>query len=245
MFANKTVALKTMQSSDCLRNYVESLQKMLSSSLDSLGGKLRNGLDEAYKGYCAVQINRSVVGFLCLKHNGLDYPARMLVRPAMEAMFKLLAVREEPSLLYQIARSEHEQDEKWARPFTTGTKDVHEEAFKQKWEDFKKEYQQAFPSHALVDSSIDLRSLAVKARVDSCYDSHYRLYCQFTHASLRASTDDLDVFSGEDERMIGATLIAAIEAVHECGGHTEGFAELRNEFLNKSKRLTSCERETR
>lgn len=208
---------------------------MLASSLDSLGGKPRNGLDEAYKGYCAVQINRSVVGFLCLKHNGLDYPARMLVRPAMEAMFKLLAVREDPSLLYRIARSEYEQDKKWAKPFALDSKDVHEEAFKKKWEDFKKEYQQAFPNHPLDDSSIDLRSLAVKARVDPYYDSHYRLYCQFTHAALRASTDDLDVFSGEDERTIGATLIAAIEAVHECGGHNEGFSELRNEFLNKSK----------
>lgn len=224
-----------MQTLDYLTVYVEPFQKMLASSLESLGGKSRNGLDEAYKGYCAVQISRSAVGFSCLKRNGLDYSARMLIRPAMEAMFKLLAVKKESSLLYRIARSEHEQDEKWARPFAPGSKDVHEEAFGIKWEDFKKEYQQAFPSHTLVDSSIDLRSLAVKAKVDPYYDSHYRLYCQFTHAALRASNDDLEGFSAEDEGVIGATLIVAIEAVQECGGHVDGFTELRDEFLAQNK----------
>lgn len=220
-----------MNSSDYLQEYVEPLHKMLTRSLDSLGGKQRNGLDEAYKAYCAVLINRSTAGFLCLKKSGLDYSARMLLRPAMEAMLKLLAVKQEPPLLYRIARYEHEQDEKWARPFSPSGKDVHDDAFKQKWEKFKKDYQQAFPTHPLIDSSIDLRSLAAKAKVDPYYDSHYRLYCQFTHATLRASTDDLEEFSGEDERTVAATLIVAIEAVLECGGECTEFTEIRDRYL--------------
>jgi len=224
-----------MNSDDYLREYVEPLKEMLSIALDSLGGKQRNGLDEGYKVFCAVQINRSSAGFLCLKENGLNYPARMLIRPAMEAMFKILAVRQEPSLLYRIARSEHEQDEKWARPFAPNGQDAHDDAFNQKWEKFKSDYQQAFPTHSLTDSSIDLRSLAVKAKVDPYYDSHYRLYCQYTHAALRASTDDLEDFSDEDERTIAATLIVAIEAVHECGGDCEGFDQLRTRFLSHNR----------
>ena len=224
-----------MTSPNYLHEFVEPLQKMLSGSLDSLGGRPRDGLEEAYKGYCAVQINRSTAGFLCLKSNALDYSARMLIRPAMEAMFKILAVRQEPHLLYRIARSEHEQDEKWARPFATGGKELHDEEFEKKWEEFKRNYQQAYPAHPLTDSSIGLRSLAVKAKVDPYYDSHYRLYCQFTHAALRASTDDLDGFSGEDERTIAATLIVAIEAVLECGGDCDGFAKIRNRFLAQNK----------
>lgn len=226
-------ARKIMQTSDYLRVYVDPLQKMLAAALNSVGGKPRNGLDEAYKVYCAVLINRAVVGFLCLKNNELDYSARMLIRPAMEAMFKLLAVKQEPSLLYRIARHEHEQDEKWARRFSPSPKDIHDELFKKKWEDFKREYQQVFPSHSLIDSPIKLRSLAAKAKVDNYYDSHYRLYCQFTHATLRASTDDLEEFSKEDERTIAGTLIVAIEAVHDCGGRIDGFAELRDEFLSE------------
>jgi hypothetical protein len=224
-----------MQSTYYLSMYLEPLQKILASALNSLGGKSRNGLDEAYKGYCAVLINRAAVGFLCLKKNELDYSARMLIRPALEAMFKLLAVKQEPAVLYRIARHEHEEDEKWARPFATCSKDVHDESFKRKWEDFKKEYQQAFPTHPLTDSSISLRSLAAKAKVDPYYDSHYRLYCQFTHATLRASADDLEDFSKEDERTVVATLIVAIESVQDCGGHVEGFATLRDEFLAENK----------
>jgi len=221
-----------MKSDDYLREYIEPFKEVLSRALDSLEGKQRNGLDEGYKVFCAVQINRSSAGFLCLKKNGLNYPARMLIRPAMEAMIKILAVKQEPSLLYRIARSEHEQDEKWARPFAPLGQNGHDATFNQKWEKFKSDYQKAFPTHSLTDSSIDLRSLAMKAKVDSYYDSHYRLYCQYTHAALRPLVDDLDNFSDEDERTIAATLFVAIEAVHECGGDCEGFDQLRTRFLS-------------
>jgi hypothetical protein len=86
---------------------VHELRDSLSKSLDSLGGKPRNGIDDGFKIFCAIHINRVADGFLALKGDGRIYAARMLIRPAMEAMFKLLAVKKEPSLLFRIACYEH------------------------------------------------------------------------------------------------------------------------------------------
>lgn len=212
-------------------NIINDLRESLSTALDSLAEKTRNGIHEGFKVFCAIHINRAADGFLALKGSGRIYAARMLIRPAMEPMFKLLAVKKDPSLLFRIACYEHEQDEKWARPFAPGGSDEHKAAFQVKWESFKRSYAEAFPDHELCESSVDLRSLAAKAGVDPYYDTHYRLYCQYTHAALRATTDDLEEFSQEDERVIGFALIVAIEAVLECGGSCNEFSALREKFL--------------
>jgi len=221
---------ETMSPSESLLTTVGPLQVELDACVKSLGGRPQNGLNDVFKRYCAVHINRAADGFLCLRGEGREFAARMLVRPAMEAMFKLLAVRKEPSLLYRIARYEHEQDEKWARPVAPAGSD-HEEAFMRKWDDFTEAYKKAYPDHALTPSPIDLRSLCLKAEVEGYYDSHYRLYCQYTHAALRASTDGLETFSGEDERVIGFAIVTALEATIECGGDSDGFNDLRAKFL--------------
>lgn len=220
-----------MNTSDKPRSDVEDLRMSLACALGSLDGKERNGLGEAFKVFCAIHINRAADGFIALRDLRRDYAARMLVRPAMEAMFKLLAVKREPSLLFRIACYEHQQDEKWARPFAPGASDEHKAAFQTKWESFKNSYAEAYPDHELCESPVDLRALAAKAGVDPYYDSHYRLYCQYTHAALRATTDGLEVFSHEDERVIGFALIVAIEAVLECGGNSNEFSALREKFL--------------
>jgi hypothetical protein len=215
-------------------NIVLDLRASLSKGIDSLGGKPRSGIHEGFKVFCAIHINRVADGFLALKGDGRIYAARMLIRPAMEAMFKLLAVKKEPSLLFRIACYEHEQDEKWARPFAPDEGQEHNAAFQTKWDSFKRAYKESFPDHVLCESSIDLRALAAKAGVGSYYDSHYRLYCQYTHAALNASTDDLEEFAMEDERVIGAALIVATEAVLECGGESDSFHSLRDSFFNNS-----------
>lgn len=213
---------------------INDLRESLSQGLESLGGKTRNGIHEGFKVFCAIHIDRAADGFLALKGSGRIYGARMLIRPAMEAMFKLLAVKKDPSLLFRIACYEHEQDEKWARPFVHDNGEDHKAVFHEKWDSFKSAYREAFPDHELCESSIDLRSLAAKAGVDPYYDSHYRLYCQYTHAALNAATDDLEEFAMEDERVIGAALIVATDAVIECGGESDNFPSLRDRFFGTS-----------
>jgi hypothetical protein len=50
------------------------------------------------------------------------------------------------------------------------------------------------PEHPLTEEELSLRRAAECAGIEGYYDSHYRLYCRFTHAAFRASTGDLSEF---------------------------------------------------
>ena len=226
-----------MSSPKELLTLVTQLQESLAACLNSLGGRPRNGLEEAFKGFCASHINRAAEGFVVLKGGNRDYSARLLVRPAMEAMFKLLAVKTDPSALYGIARYEHDQDKKWSRPFAPGGEGELTKAFDEKWKQFTEAYRGQHTEQELIPSPIGVRGAAERAHVDRYYDSHYRLYCQYTHAALRATTGDLDTFSGEDERVVGFALIVAIEAVQEFGGLCDPFPSLRSAFFQEVQKV--------
>lgn len=149
----------------------------------------------------------------------------------MEAMFKLFAVKREPSCLRGIARYVWEQDKKLARGFETAEEVINTE-FDKRWQEFNVGYQHQFPEHSMPPpKSINTIAAAKAPNIEEHYETFYRVYCQFTHAALRVSVGDLERFLGEDEQVIGATLIVAIEAVLDCGGTCQDLAQLRSTFF--------------
>jgi len=222
--------MKTPSPSFDFLDLAERSQQELSAALNSLGGQQSEGLASNFRLYCARHIYRSADGFIALRRTGRNYSARLLIRPAMESMFKLLAVEVDPEVLYRIARYEHEQDKKWARPFVPTSGSSFDSEFEKKWDEFSAAYATQYPDHTRNSSPIDLRSLADKAKAGKYYDSHYRLYCQYTHAALRATTGGLEDFDAEDARSICLPLIVAIQAIIKVGGASPNGAALFEEL---------------
>lgn len=211
-------------------DYVPRLQFELKEALNSLGGRPCNGLLDAFNCYSATHIDRAADAYVLLKQANREEALPLLIRPAMEAMFRLLAVRSSPNVLYRLAYHEHLQDKKWATPFAPDGVDSIS-FFANKWSDFAKLYAEQFPDYDLSSQDISLRQVAELAGIAPYYDSHYRLYCQHTHAALSACAGYLTEFHTENDRTMAACIICALEAVVSTGGASRNLDQLRAELI--------------
>lgn len=208
-------------------------QSALSKALNSLAGRESNGLLDHFNVYSARHINLAADGFILLRKEGRIEASRLLVRPAIEAMFRILAVRANPELLARIAFTEHLEDKKWARPHKPKEVLDHEfdDQFKKKWEDFRQLYAKQFPEHAINECKLSTRDAADAASVVKYYDSHYRLFCRHSHAALSAMSGHLESLGGEDERAMAGCTITGIEAVVASGGVCQDLEALRSRLI--------------
>lgn len=133
------------------------IQEELAAALNSLGGKKHRGLEDQFPFYCASHINRAVEGYVLLRQQFRLDASRLLIRPAIEAAIKILAVRNQPDLLYRIAYSERLEDKKWigAAARREGVDYVAQE--EDGWKEFVKTYSDHFPEHKLMDERLPLR----------------------------------------------------------------------------------------
>src|SRR5881227_4323391 len=69
------------------------IQPAIAVALDSLGGKMTKGVEDLYYLYASRHINTAVDAFILLRHEHRIDGARLLVRPALETMLRLQAVR--------------------------------------------------------------------------------------------------------------------------------------------------------
>ena len=65
------------------------LQPAIAVALDSLGGKMTKGVEDLYYLYASRHINTAVDAFILLRREHRIDGARLLVRPALEAMLRL------------------------------------------------------------------------------------------------------------------------------------------------------------
>lgn len=72
------------------------------------------------------------------------------------------------------------------------------------------------------------------------YAFQYRLYCNFTHASLRSIFEWPAVLPKLDHITVGSCAVTAIEAVRDLGGPTHHLASLRDS-LNKLTAMTGID----
>ena len=197
---------------------VSEVQQELAKALDSLGGNKHRGLQDQFPFYSASHINRAVEGYVLLRQQSRLDASRLLIRPTIEAAIKILAVRKQPELLYQIAYSERLEDQKLIRKATRSQRNGGEIALgQQRWDEFVKMYADHFPTHKRVDKKLSLRMAATVAGIEDYYDSAYRVYCQFTHAAFRAITGNLDDLYVHDNAAMGLCALTALEAVNLLG----------------------------
>jgi hypothetical protein len=203
------------------------MQAELRDGLNSLEGRPREGFFEAYLGYTASHVNRAVEGYIYLRQSGRIEASKLLVRTGIEAVIRLQAVRTKPELLFRIAFTEFNEDRRWVRPSGGTNASEALRAIDAHWDQFRDAYRTKYPQHALIEEEISLRRAAECAGLQRYYDSHYRLYCKYTHAAFRATTGNLSEFNQEDTRTMALCAFSALETVSSIDATTPNIASLR------------------
>jgi uncharacterized protein DUF5677 len=205
------------------------LQAELSIALNSLGDQLSKAITDRYYFNAAGYINSAADGYLILRSAGRADASKLLIRPAIEMMIRIQALRRQPDLFYQIGFTESEDDKKWFRAAAARVGAPYDDkADPPGWGEFETIYKQEFPNTSPKRSILTLACAAQVAGLKDYYDSHYRMYCKYAHAALRATGGYLDDMSDpEDTRTMVTCMFSALDAVVAIGASAPHFKALR------------------
>jgi uncharacterized protein DUF5677 len=201
----------------------------LSQGIDSLGNKEGNGYVEHFKFWSSVYMNAVSNGFIHLRQAGLLKESRFLVRPAVELHIKQKAIAAKPDLIYRLGRDETMSDITWLRAIAGQTNELFdEEHFSAELERFSKSCMKVFPAGDFRSKKITMEELAQSGVGQEYYNSYYRIYCKFTHATLRAIIGSLDeITTDHDNLLMIDCALYALETSGTIGGATLRLHELR------------------
>lgn len=207
------------------------MQAELRDALNELGGRRADGLLEQYAFYTSAHINRAVEGYVYLRESRRVEASKHLIRTVIEAFIRLQCICKHPELLFQIAFTEFKEDKKWARAAKREDLANVMQTIEANWAAFVEAYRKKYPEQSLTEEELSLRGAAEYAGLEGYYDSHYRLYCRFTHVALRASIGGLSVFDVEDNRTMTVCALAAVEALVTLGATAPNLASLKHRFF--------------
>lgn len=201
---------------------VRAIQEALQHALESLTGKPHKGMLDQYNLHSARFVTRVADSFAILQEFGRPDMTKLLMRPVIEVTFRVEAIRRNPELLYQIAYSEILEDKKWFRFIDEQNGKPYEEGSEQQeLEEVTRKYQEHFPEQSIVKSKLSTFDVARAARLEPYYNSHYRLYCQYSHASFRALTGNLvEITDRADHRVMSFCGVVGLNVLHSMGAET-------------------------
>jgi hypothetical protein len=216
------------------------LQGELGTALDSLGGQLSKAITDRYYFNAGGYINGAADGYLILRNAGRVDASKLLIRPAIEMMIRIEALRRHPNLLYQIGFTESQDDKKWFRPASARAGVPYDDkADPPGWSEFETGYKQEFPNTQPKRRILTLACAAQAAGLKDYYDCYYRMYCKYAHAALRATGGYLDPLSDpEDTRAMVLCTFSALDAVAAIGASAPQLKALRARCDDLSKQPT-------
>jgi Family of unknown function (DUF5677) len=221
-------------------NLVVDVHVELSEALSSLGKKEARDMRDNYKFWSCFYMGRASQAYIILRKAGAMAESRFLIRPAIEIMFRLEAVRQKPELVYRIGYTETKlNDRKWLIALANGAgKQFDETTFDKRWEEFKKEIQAQFPAAKLEDKRLTVKDAAEAANLGGVYETIYATYCRYTHGALWAIVGELDEPVGaEDNYIMACCLLCAVESLMSIGADAPNYDSLkqRQESLKQEK----------
>ena len=169
-----------------LLELLEKVQKILADGLNSLGGKSPATPEAHYLSWAAVFVNRAVDGYLHLRKSGRVHASKLLVRPALEAIFSGMAVIKKPGFLFQKAYSEWLEDKKLFVNDEGGEAEANLAL-----DNLKRAFKKKFPNYSPKCKKVNVRDAAEAAGLTNNYEA-YKVYCQFTHGAMRTVFGNLD-----------------------------------------------------
>ncbi|TMP90752.1 MAG: hypothetical protein E6L08_12470 [Verrucomicrobia bacterium] len=216
----------------------------LSASLNSLGGKQGSGYVDNFRFWSSVYMGHVSQGFIYLRRANGIAESRFLIRPAIELMLKQKAIEQRPDLIYRLGLTETRSDRTWLRALSRQVGETFDEAaYDAQLRKFKNDCAKLFPSGDFADARLTIEEPAkVIDGGEAYYNSHYRTYGKFTHATLRVIIGGLDeVTTDEDNPTMILCVLSAVESLASIGGSCPNLARLsaRRDQLLKQK-LTGC-----
>jgi hypothetical protein len=209
------------------------VQPALAVALDSLGGRIPKRVEGRYFFFACSHINTAVDAFIVLRREHRVDGARLLVRPALETMLRLQAVRIKPYLVYRVLFRESIEADKWFGSVARR----HDVAYTRVcdgdvWQAFKNRCVAQFGADKLKDVPLDTYGAAAEIGAEAYYDSHYRGYCQYTHGALEAIGGTFDELTDpQDTRVMLHSAMIALEALVDImDAECPGIASFRERF---------------
>ena len=215
------------------------IEPVIANGLNSLGKHLTKRMEDMYYFYAAKHIHDTLDAFIVLRGQDRLDGARLLVRPALETMLKLRAVRAKPQLLHRALMADNKELDKWfssvARrhdlPYTPISK-------RAEWTAFRDRFALQFGTENLEDSTPLTAYDAAKAiGIEAYYDSHYRGFSHYTHGLLEAISGSLDeLIDPEASRVMLQSALTALDALTYLGAkcpNLESLSERATEVLTK------------
>lgn len=215
------------------------IEPVIANGLNSLGRHLTKRMEDMYYFYAAKHIHDTLDAFIVLRGQDRLDGARLLVRPALETMLKLRAVRAKPQLLHPALLADNKELDKWfssvARRHDLPYTPISERA---EWIAFRERFALQFGAENLEDSTPLTAYDAAKAiGIEAYYDSHYRGFSHYTHGLLEAISGSLDeLIDPEASRVMLQSAITALDALTYLGANCsnlESLSERATEVLTK------------
>lgn len=157
----------------------------LAAALAKVDSKALTGVKKYFHPTCS-GISELGSGFLTLKKTGNTHAARVLIRTCVEATLKVGAVYEKPSALYRIAFTEHVGDRQFLTAADENNIIVTPGMIDAKWSKIKSVLSSLFPDEQLKDAAISAETLGQWSKMPDLYNFQFKLYCNYTHGTLRA-----------------------------------------------------------
>lgn len=214
------------------------LQPLIAAALNSLGGKPTKSVADLFYLYAASQISTAVDAFILLRREHRVDGARLVVRPALETMLRLRAVRVKPHLLYRVIFGEAREIDKWRG----GVAKRHGVPYirvcnRELWQASKARCVSEFGAETLAEVPLTSYDAAAAIGIESYYETHYRAYCQYTHGALEAVSGALNELTDpEDTRVMLTSAMPALEALVQMGAHCSNMESFCERFSNVMSR---------
>ena len=193
------------------------MQINLARALDSLADRTTEG-GASYLVWGATHINKTVGGYVALRQARLLHASKLLVRRVLEMTFYVRAAVRQHGFWLQKAYSELLEDARFAAPSGANRKAI-EKTAKDEFERLKQlavKEQSAYL--AIQPEEVSAKSAAESAGLAQAYQFDFRLYCQFMHGALRATSGDLDSLT--DKRDTPLVIWCALIVCEELKKHT-------------------------
>ena len=188
---------------------IDDLQVLLADTVASIVGKQITG-EVSYLRWGASRICKIVEGYSELRRRQMMHASKILIRPVMETTAAVVAAFRETGFLFQKSYSEYEEDKTLLLEFRknlktaneqTGLVEQHLAELELSWEQSKRCWSQFQPHGPKKFEKLNFPGILDVAGLNGWY-AQYRLYCQFTHGTMRAASGNFDEMTDPADNLV-------------------------------------------
>ena len=175
-------------------------------------------------------INEVIKGYIVLRNSGQIPASKILIRTALETAFRLTAVQKKPELLFRVIYSEMIKDKKLIAAASDIVQREATISLESQWDEYKRLYAIQHPSYPREEVTISIAEAAREAGLIDSYNTSYRLYCQFSHATFRVMEGSFSSFDLHDTPILCQCGFIAIRNLSLLGAPVPRFDEVMDRY---------------